>query len=186
MHRLFNKWRTDPEAEDPHIRCSASELLSLYGLLRNFMQTEIGDRADVRPELDSFYACCRVIDCFGQATSRGINMRQAGVELGFCLQAHMRLHKSAYGVSEPSTPQTRFGSCRKSCQRSVQEGLGEGQEQRYKQGLGEGQSKRYRHSRVDSQSISVPHRAGQQGIQVRNWHQVSKRCQNGSREVAYN
>jgi len=100
LHRLFNKWRTrgHDEDEDPHIRCSASELLSLYGLLRNFMQTEIGDRVDMRPELDSFYACCRVIDCFVQAKRRGINMRQAGVELGFCLQAHMRLHKAAYGV----------------------------------------------------------------------------------------
>ncbi len=62
------------------------------------MQTEIGDRVDMRPEPDSFYACCRVIDCFVQAKRRGMTMRQAGVELGFCLQAHMRLHKAAYGV----------------------------------------------------------------------------------------
>ena len=98
LHRVFSKWRTDPDAEDQHIRCSASELLSLYGLLRNFMQTEIGDRGDMRPELDSFYACCRVIDCFVQAKRRRLNMRQAGVELARCLQEHMRRHKSVYGV----------------------------------------------------------------------------------------
>ena len=56
LHRVFSEWRTNSDGEMDKIRCNASELLSLYGLLRNFVRTEIDNgRADIQPTLDSFF-----------------------------------------------------------------------------------------------------------------------------------
>lgn len=99
LHRVFSEWRISDKDAERKVRCNASELLSLYGLIRNFVQTEVGtSHAELAPQLASFFACCDVIDVF-LSVKRGEIAMQTGVDrLDNALSGHMRLHIAAYGT----------------------------------------------------------------------------------------
>ena len=99
LHRIFSEWRLNADEEMDKIRCSASELLSMYGLLRNFVRTRIdNDRDDLKPKLDSFFACCRVVDTFLLLKRGQIKMDAAVERLEKAMVDHMRMHKAAHGT----------------------------------------------------------------------------------------
>lgn len=79
------------------LKCTFTELLGLYGLLRHFVQTRVGTRADIAAELASFSACCKAVDIIKCAKRGDIGMRQASTLLKAALEDHMRKHISAYG-----------------------------------------------------------------------------------------
>ena len=44
------------------VKCSASEMLGLYVLLRDFFESRVGNREEVKAQLQSFQACCACVD----------------------------------------------------------------------------------------------------------------------------
>ncbi len=61
LHRVFDEKRrsaTDPDK----VKCSCSEALGVYGMLRFYLETTVGDVGDLRKPLASFRALCRVLD----------------------------------------------------------------------------------------------------------------------------
>ena len=100
LHRVFSEWRlSSGDDEERKVRASASELVAVYGLVRNFVQIEIGETLpELATELASFDACCRVVDIF-LLTKRGqLSVGEAVDRLDAALEEHMRLHKAAYGT----------------------------------------------------------------------------------------
>ena len=61
LHRIFDEKRRS--ATDPSkVKCSCSEALGVYGMLRFLLETNIGTADDVLLQLDSFRKLCRVLD----------------------------------------------------------------------------------------------------------------------------
>ena len=99
---VFNPKRS-PETK---IKASASELLSLYSLLRYFLETK--PREAFEPEMKSFDAVCAVIDEILDAKQALASARMSALEqqaeaarrgesLQRKMELFMRLHQAAYG-----------------------------------------------------------------------------------------
>jgi hypothetical protein len=86
------------------IKCSASELLALYSIVRYSVAIfAAGDGLDpaFAPKLESFYAACRCIDIILRLkTLDGSDPRFDAVcdDLAAATRLHLQLHKAAYGV----------------------------------------------------------------------------------------
>lgn len=92
LHRIFNEYRFS----EARFRCSASEMLSLYGLLRHFVATEVEHTPALTAQRASFLAACKVLDILMGAKRREVRLADAGRALRFALSEHMRLHLTAY------------------------------------------------------------------------------------------
>ena len=97
LHRVFDVHRVSPTEPDK-IRCSCAEMLGLYGLLRHFFETRVGDRPEVRAEHTSFKAACHVMDLILQAKRCLARPAEAAVQLEAAVGAQLRLHIAAYGT----------------------------------------------------------------------------------------
>ena len=98
-HRIFSASRRNKDQEHDKLKCSASELLSMYKLLRLWAETEIGDEEEVALERSSFDACCSAIDIILMAKRQLLTMPEAGRFLKRALTNFMRRHKRAYGTT---------------------------------------------------------------------------------------
>lgn len=97
LHRVFSTWRNhDGELES--IRGQASELLGLYGLLRHYVETVIGDDPRVAAHKASFDAACRVLDIILRAKRGRADVMRCADELRVALAEHLRAHKITYGT----------------------------------------------------------------------------------------
>jgi hypothetical protein len=97
LHRVFDSHRQS--AQDPDkVKCSCSELLGLYGLLRHFFETQVGDREEVRAEYKSFLAACSVLDLIIMAKRCTADVLEVATQLDFAAPEHLRLHIIAYGT----------------------------------------------------------------------------------------
>lgn len=98
LHRVFSEYRLSRGREDPHkIKASASECLGMYVLLRDFIETVIGDRAELDLERQSFDAACYVVDLILRAKNSLISMHDASAELRVAMGDFMAKHTRAYG-----------------------------------------------------------------------------------------
>jgi hypothetical protein len=97
LHRVFDEIRT-PRGEDHRLRCSASELLGLYGLLRHFVETEIGEHAAVALKRASFDAACESLDMILLAKAGVLDVVATCDPLRAVMAKHLRLHQAAYGT----------------------------------------------------------------------------------------
>ena len=79
------------------IKPTASDMLSLYALLRFFFETRAGGRAEVKAQLDSFQAACACVDILLKAKRCLVPMRQAAQDLRSAVSRHFRLHREVYG-----------------------------------------------------------------------------------------
>lgn len=96
LHRVFNSYRSSSSAEAERLKCSASEMMGLYDLLRHFVEVKI-TRVDVAAQRASFYAACECIDIILSA-KRGITSPpQAAAQLKVAQRRHMEAHLAAYG-----------------------------------------------------------------------------------------
>ena len=99
LHNVFNEFRAHACANADKLKASAAEMLGLYGLLRHWAATEIGDRPDVAVARESFEAACAVVDVLIQ-TKRGLlDLKLAAPR---ALEAHVQFmcaHKRAHGDS---------------------------------------------------------------------------------------
>ena len=86
--------------DDPSFKKVAiSQMLGCYSLVRYFVETRVElDAEELRPQRDSFLACCAVIDCFLQM-KRDLRYSRATLDkASAAISRHMQLHKAAYGT----------------------------------------------------------------------------------------
>jgi len=80
------------------VKCSASELLGLQGLLRHLVETRVAGHG-VEAELASFDAACHCIDAL-QVAKRGVWASDVAVQrLERASAQFLQLHKAAYGTT---------------------------------------------------------------------------------------
>jgi hypothetical protein len=97
LHRVFDERRISAEKPD-RIKCGASELLGLYGLLRHYVEVHVGHVAGLEPQRASFDAACNVLDSLLSIKRSLIPARAAARRLTEAVVAHLELHKLAYGT----------------------------------------------------------------------------------------
>ena len=96
---VWQVFQTVRAPQQDKLKCSASELLALYSLLRHFVETRIAFNPAIDAKCASFQAVCRTIDIIKQAKNGSLPMRQAGAELRAAVSEHMSKHVIAYGDS---------------------------------------------------------------------------------------
>ena len=97
LWRIFSKHRLDDHGEVDKVRASASELIGLYSLLRHFFATQVDHTPALQPHLDSFQACCAVLDCILAAKKHLVSPREVADTLRAKIASFMRLHLACYG-----------------------------------------------------------------------------------------
>ncbi len=98
LHRVFNDFRSRSSQKAAKLKCSAAELLGLYGLLRHFVETKVS-RDTCAEEQASFFACCDVMDIIQQARHNEVSTLDAAPMLRRAVSRWLRKHKVAYGSS---------------------------------------------------------------------------------------
>ena len=84
------------ERNGERIKCQASELLSLYGLLRHFVEVRVGEVPVLAPQRRSFDAACEMMDLLLQM-KRGTHRIDVQCLAGLASR-HLDWHIEAYGV----------------------------------------------------------------------------------------
>ena len=96
LWHLFDKYHLGGEAEK--LKCSASEVLSLYTLLRHFVETQIGVREELALERASFDAACAIIDITILAKRGVADLSSAAQLLRSAVKDHLDKHIHCYGL----------------------------------------------------------------------------------------
>ena len=97
LHRVFDSYRTSPGDDAGKLKCSASELLSLYGLIRHYAETQLPEEESAARK--SFMASCEVLDLL-MLCKRGIAApAETAAQLRVATAKHLRLHLEAHGSS---------------------------------------------------------------------------------------
>lgn len=95
LYQIFDPRRSPKEER---LKCSASELLGMYGLLRHFVETRIpADDERVALQVASFYACCKTVDIIKAAKAGTVDLQTAATLLRAALEDHLTKHIAAYG-----------------------------------------------------------------------------------------
>ena len=97
LYRVFDEYRTSSSDEAGKLKCSASELLSLYGLIRHYAETRVVDEASAARQ--SFMAACNVLDLLMLCKRCVTAPADAAKQLRIATAKHLRLHLAAYGPS---------------------------------------------------------------------------------------
>jgi hypothetical protein len=87
----------DRRVSEKTIKASASEMLQLYGLLRHFVESQLGEDAEIAAERASFEAACRCMDVMLLAKRGRVDMQEAANMLEIAARDHMEKHVIAYG-----------------------------------------------------------------------------------------
>ena len=95
LYQVFCSYRSSDQEK---MKCSASELLGLYGLLRHFCETRVHNTPAIRPMLESFFAACKTIDILKLAKYGRIGLADASHQLMDAIKDHMEKHVAVYGV----------------------------------------------------------------------------------------
>jgi len=95
LHRVFDPYRES--AASDRLKCSASELLGLYGLLRYLVAEKVPRVPDLLPKLASFAAACDTLDVLLAAKKGATSIADAARSLPGVMQRHMAAHIEAYG-----------------------------------------------------------------------------------------
>jgi hypothetical protein len=97
LHRVFDPRRQSENNED-RLKCSASELLGLYGMLRHFIELHVPELPELAPYRASFDAVCRVLDILLQLKRRTVSIEHGVHSLKEAVSRHLQLHITAYGT----------------------------------------------------------------------------------------
>jgi hypothetical protein len=96
LHKVFSSYKSSIAAE--RLKCSASDLLGLYVLLRFYIETTECPRPNKAAE-DSFNAACKCVDLL-LAIKRGeVPIQEGGLQLQAAQCDYLRLHVAAHGTS---------------------------------------------------------------------------------------
>ena len=97
LHRVFDAYRSSSSATADKLKCSASELLGLYGMLRHFVEVKVGSRVEVHLERLSFDAACQVLDVLLLCKRGVVDVENGASALQDAVCNHLKLHVAAYG-----------------------------------------------------------------------------------------
>mgnify|MGYP006251117275 CR=1 FL=1 len=78
-YTIFNSMRARSHSEAGKLRCQASELLNVYGLIRHFVQTRVPDEPGLHVKRASFLAACSVVDIILEAKYGRMPFAQANL-----------------------------------------------------------------------------------------------------------
>jgi hypothetical protein len=98
LHTVFNSYRSSSSHEADKLKCSASEALGLYGLLRHFIEVYavIGD--DLVGHRASWEAACKTVGLLLAAKHEAGSCAAIGPHVSSSTAAHMKSHIAAYGT----------------------------------------------------------------------------------------
>lgn len=99
LHKVFDEYRSQSSQEADKLKCTASELLGLYGLLRHFIETRVGSPEDLSAKRTSFDAVCLCLDLILMAKRGLASCREVAPRLLQASCRHLQLHIAAYGDS---------------------------------------------------------------------------------------
>ena len=91
LSRVFSSYRVSVDSDK--LKCSASELLGLYALLRHYVETKIAHHHEVRAQVGSFKAACEVVDSI-LLLKHGLVGPEGVDTLDQCYRKYMRQHKA--------------------------------------------------------------------------------------------
>ena len=98
LHSIFGEKRVS--ATNPtKVRASCSEMLGVYGLMRNFVEIHIPERPGILPHRRSFHAACEIIDFVLAAKRKLADVQEVAQKLERVTVRHMELHTAAYGTA---------------------------------------------------------------------------------------
>ena len=97
MDRIFDEYGAKSNSEHDTIKAAASEVLSLYGALRHWVEVRMPKDARVTRNVEAFLAACKVVDIVLLAKRGEASRPRAGAALVKAVAEHMRLHCLAYG-----------------------------------------------------------------------------------------
>lgn len=98
LDRIFDAYNSRANEQARALKCSASELITLYGMLRHWVETSLPlDDPRVAPYARCFFRACVAVDVLIMAKRRAIPMKEAGVALRAALSAHQIAHQALYG-----------------------------------------------------------------------------------------
>ena len=98
LHAIFDAFHCQKE-DGEKFKCGASELFSLYTLLRHAAETHLKDHPLLQAEISSFKAGCAVMDAVVLASraDSAADYEFLGSAVDTALEKHLALHKAAYG-----------------------------------------------------------------------------------------
>ena len=97
LWRIFSDWRK-PEGKDwVKLKCSCSELLGVYALVRLLCELKVPDAPERAAHKESFLLCCTLVDIIKAAKQRTCSMLQAADLLEDAFRRYMLKHREAYG-----------------------------------------------------------------------------------------
>ena len=104
LSRVFSSYRVSEDSDK--LKCSASELIGLYAILRHYVETKIAHHHELRAHVSSFQAACEVVDAIllfknGVVGPEGVN------KLDQSYRSYLSQHKAVYG-SEHITPKAHW------------------------------------------------------------------------------
>jgi len=97
LWRIFNDYGRQANQDHSTIKCSASEMIGLYGLLRHYMETRVPPDPRLERVKLNFLLIAKVVDIFLLAKRRAMPMREASEKARAALIAHLRNHKALHG-----------------------------------------------------------------------------------------
>lgn len=98
VYALFDCYHLG-NAEATKLTALASEMISVYSVLRHFVETQIVEDESIRTQRESFHAACKIIDIMLLAKRGVMDLGTAAVSLRRAVTVHMDLFKVAYGTA---------------------------------------------------------------------------------------
>ena len=99
LHRVFNSYGARANETHDTIKCSASELLTLYGMLRHYAETRLAQHDELSGKLESFYLACKAVDILLCAKRFALSTSEASARLRTALERYLAVHKREYADS---------------------------------------------------------------------------------------
>ena len=96
-HKLFDTRGRHLNQEHEGIKCSASECIGLYGLVRHYVESVMPRDARLDQHKRCFLLVCRAVDVLLRVKRRLLLPAPAATQLRSALVEHLALHKSLYG-----------------------------------------------------------------------------------------
>jgi hypothetical protein len=99
LHTVFNSYRSSSSSEADKLKCSASEALGLYGLLRHFIEVYAVCSDDLVHHRTSFDAACKTVGLLLAAKHEAGSCAAIGPHVSSSAAAHLESHIAAYGTA---------------------------------------------------------------------------------------
>ena len=97
LHRVFNDFRNAYADNHEKLKANASELISVYGMLRHWVSTELSSEDSMSEEIHSFNACCKIIDIIWRTKHGKITMLEGAQLLRAATTRFLTMHQRCYG-----------------------------------------------------------------------------------------